>query len=173
MKKRLNPVPDIKNKVKVKEIMTQSLFYLDEEDTAFFAIYTMGKETISSIAVKKKDQLTGIFTERDVINRIVLQGKDPKKTKLCDVMTKVPKTINLEESVIKASNAMKNNKVRKLIVVDDQNNPAGIISQTDIINSMQKIDDNYKTLLWNPRFLIIIIVVMLLTFVISYLVFQR
>ncbi|MCM2326062.1 MAG: CBS domain-containing protein [Candidatus Woesearchaeota archaeon] len=172
MKKILNSISEIKNKVKVDEIMTQSLFYLDEEDTAFFAIYTMGKEAISSIAVKKKDQLTGIFTERDVINRIVLQGKDPKKTKLCDVMTKVPKTISSDETVIKASNVMKNNKVRKLIVVDKANSPVGIISQTDIINSMQKIDDSYRTLLWNPKFSIIILAVIILMFVINYLIFR-
>lgn len=173
MKNDTNPIAKIKNKLLVYDVMTKSLLSLDETDTVFYAVYTMGKESISSIVIKKEDKLTGIFTERDVINRIVLPNKDPKKTKLVEVMTKSPRTINMNEPIVKASNIMRNEKVRKLIVVDDNNSPVGIISQTDIVNSLHEIDENYRSLLWNPKLIIAVLIVIIILFIINYFLFGR
>lgn len=171
MKQILEAAKNIKKNILVKDIMTMNVIGLEKHETVYEAVKTMGEKSISTIVSSHEGKLIGIFTERDVINRIILKSRDPKKTLIEEVMTKNPKTISADEPILKASTLMDRYKVRKLVVVNRENEAIGIISQTDIIKSMQKIDKNYRMLLWNPMLSIMILAAIILIYIINRLLF--
>ena len=172
MKQILDAANNIKRSVLVKDIMTRSVIGLEKHETVYEAIKTMGEKSISTIVTSHEGKVIGIFTERDVINRIVLKGKDPKKTKIEDVMTKGPKTIGPDEPILKASEMMGKLNVRKLIVVNSKGEAIGIVSQTDIVKSLSGIDKSYRSLLWNPMLSFLILGLIILLFIVNKLLFR-
>lgn len=55
--------------------------------TVYDAAVAMREKGVGSVVVEEQGCLAGIFTERDLLNRVVAAGKDPEKTTLADVMT--------------------------------------------------------------------------------------
>ena len=53
----------------------------------------MVDHNIGAVPVLKQGELVGIFSERDLMNRVVVQGKDPARTQVSDVMTEDPLTV--------------------------------------------------------------------------------
>lgn len=160
---------NIKNNVRVKDVMSTTIFSLDKNEVVINAINLMGKKSLSSIVILDKQKPIGIVSESDLIKKILLINKDPKKTKIIDIMSKDPKKIGPMSSILYASNVMKKLKVRKLVVVDEDGDLLGILSQTDIIESMNKIYESYKTLLWNPSYPFWILIVVLVLYLISFM----
>ena len=93
-------------------------------------------------------KLVGIFTERDILKRVVAAGKAPKTLAISKVMTKNPATADPHLGVIEALALMKENKCRHLPLVSG-GKLAGIVSQRDIIEAIlemkeEEIDDLKK-----------------------------
>jgi CBS domain-containing protein len=171
LKKLFRKLNRIHRNVRVRDIMTKKIISADLNEPVYKALKKMGKHDISTIITSKDNKPVGIFTERDVIKRLMLKDHDPKKTKLKQVMTPNPKIVNPDDSVLKASNIMKGKHVRKLIVVDNDE-IVGIISQTDIINSFNEIYRSYKALLWNPWLFVLLFIFTLILYLINLLIFK-
>jgi CBS domain-containing protein len=78
----------------------------------------MAPRAVGAVLVVKGDQLVGIFTERDVVFRVVACGLDPDATRLAEVMTPEPKTIAPEKAFGVAMALMHENGFRHLPVLD-------------------------------------------------------
>ncbi len=74
--------------------------------------------------------LVGIFTGRDVVGRVVAEGRDPSKTKLSEVMTGRPNTISPGKRAIDALRQMQDGGYRHIPVVED-GTLLGIVSRND------------------------------------------
>jgi len=96
------------------------------------AIARMNAERIGCVLVERDGDIVGIFTERDVLNRITgdLSQLDGP---VAAVMTPSPEVIHEEDSVAYALHAMSVSGYRHLPVVDDAGNAVGIISARDIL----------------------------------------
>ena len=167
-----NAFKKIRKNVYVKDIMSKKVLKLDKTDNVFKAIKVMAKESISTIVTSHKTNPIGILTERDLVKKLLLKGKDPKKVMIIDIMTKNPVVVKKNTTVLRASNIMKKNKVRKLVVVDDKNNLIGILSQTDIINSMYRISEGYRSLFFDPMISIISIIVVIILIIFNNILFK-
>jgi CBS domain-containing protein len=77
--------------------------------------------------------LVGIFTERDVLLRIVDRGKNPATLPLEAVMTTDPEVLNLNGTIAHALNKMSVGGFRHVPVVDEDNRPVFVISVRDIV----------------------------------------
>ena len=75
----------------------------------------------------------GIFTERDVLFRIVDQGRNPATLPLADVMTPDPEVLPVKSTVAHALNKMSLGGFRHLPVVDEEFRPAFVVSVRDIV----------------------------------------
>jgi CBS domain-containing protein len=95
----------------------------------------MAKRRIGAVPVVDKGRLVGIFTERDVVLRIVAAGRDPNKTALAKVMTPDPETLEPGDSVRAALDLMRSGHFRHLPVVDGDR-LVGIISIRDLYQSV-------------------------------------
>jgi CBS domain-containing protein len=91
------------------------------------AAQAMAKRGVGAVLVVESDKLVGIFTERDIVFRVVARGLDTTTTPLAEVMTRDPKTISPQRSYGAAMLLMHENKFRHLPVVENDV-PLGIVS---------------------------------------------
>jgi len=76
--------------------------------------------------------LIGMVTDRDLVLRMVAEGRDTKTTKAEEVMSRKLVTCHADDDVQKALDAMSENQLRRIPVVDDENRIVGIIAQADV-----------------------------------------
>ena len=104
-------------------------------------IDVMAKRKFGAVPVMDGGKLVGIFTERDVVVRVVGARKDPDTTPLADVMTKNPDTVRSSDSVLHALERMNARNYRHLPVVDGDQ-LVGIVSIRDLYRSVKEQMDN-------------------------------
>lgn len=102
-----------------------------KSDTVRDATRQMAEHACSSILVCDGDKLLGIFTERDLLVRVVAAGLDPDKVTLGEVMTADPDTIDGDEPVIEAIRRMDEFNYRHLPVVHG-GKVLGVVSLRDV-----------------------------------------
>ncbi|MDQ8208699.1 CBS domain-containing protein [Coraliomargarita sp. SDUM461003] len=113
---------------------------MNEEFTVSAAVAEMNRQRIGSLLVKREGQVCGIFTERDVLTRVVSAGRDPSVTLVRDVMTEDFQSIRLETSVEDAMHIMTDRRVRHLPVFDD-NVLLGMVSIGDVTRWLLKVNE--------------------------------
>lgn len=91
------------------------------------------RHVASVLVIDNSGNLKGIFTERDMIDRVVAADRDPKATPIADVMTRDPVTISNSHTVRQALAEMKDNRLRHLPIVDG-GSVVGVISMRDFIS---------------------------------------
>jgi CBS domain-containing protein len=87
----------------------------------------MAKKNVGAVLVVKNERLIGIFTERDVVSRVVAGGLDARTTRLAEVMTRSPQTVGPEQTLGQALLIMHEKGFRHLPVVE-QDKVIGIVS---------------------------------------------
>ena len=82
---------NIKKNVMVKDVMSTKVYSLEKTSPVQKAIDMMGNESISAIVISDDKKPIGIVTERDLIKKVMLPKKDPKKMKIGSIMSENPK----------------------------------------------------------------------------------
>ncbi len=118
----------------IRNIMEQKKFLTASPQTSVRdAARLMAKKNVGVILVVEDDQLTGIFSERDAVFRVIAQGLEPKTTPLLDVMTHSPKTLEPSKTYGHALLLMQENGFRHVPVVEN-GHPIGIISSRNAMD---------------------------------------
>ena len=112
-------------------ITNQNIVTLPPDTSVRAAAKVMAKHKIGAVPVTEKGRLLGIFTERDLMNRIIAEEIDADTTQLRQVMTPDPKTIELDDEVLHALELMLDGGFRHLPVVQG-GRMLGILSIRDI-----------------------------------------
>jgi CBS domain-containing protein len=86
-----------------------------------------------ALLITQKGKLTGIITERDLVRRVISQKRDIKYLTAGQVMTAQPETLTAEDPIAFALNLMHLGHYRHIPLVDEENEPVGIITSKDII----------------------------------------
>lgn len=131
------------NKVSVTVLLSEkstSVFCIPENSTVEQAVAEMNRHRIGSVVIKKGDQVCGIFTERDVLTRLVSSGRDSKTTLVREVMTQNFQSITPETSVEDAMQMMTDRRVRHLPVLDG-GQLVGMISIGDVTRWLLKVNE--------------------------------
>jgi arabinose-5-phosphate isomerase len=120
----------------VKDIMIKDNLPLINENTEFKDILsTITKKKLGvGIVVDELNKLKGIITDGDLRRIIEKEKENVFKLKAKDFVSKNPKVINENEMAVKAKEYMLNNKIKELVVLDDNNKIVGIIELYDIEN---------------------------------------
>ena len=93
----------------------------------------MAERNQGCVLITEGEALAGIFTERDLLTRVVGRGLDPKGTALSDVMTPNPEVLSLRDRVAYAVHCMSVAGYRTVPLVDAQHKPVGIVTVSDVI----------------------------------------
>ena len=119
---------------------TQRPITLKPSSTVTEAMREMQREHRGCVLVTDdgsvRSKLTGIFTERDVLFRIVDRGRNPASLPVGEVMTPDPETLSVHATVAYVLNKMSVGGFRHVPVVDDDHRPYGVISVRDVVAFM-------------------------------------
>jgi CBS domain-containing protein len=112
----------------IRSIMERRKFVTaPPQTTVREASQLMAKKQVGAVLIVEEGRLLGIFSERDVVFRVVALGLDPAATPLMQVMTPEPKTVKPTNTFGYAMTLMHENGFRHLPVVDD-GKAVGIVS---------------------------------------------
>jgi CBS domain-containing protein len=121
----------------IKEIMSTKLETIDVAKNAQEAAKKMNDKRISSLLVvdmdSKSEEPMGIVTERDLVIRVCAAGTNSKDVGIREIMSSPIVTVEPDATVETAAELMLSNKVRHLLVIDEQTKkPVGIIAPSDL-----------------------------------------
>ena len=101
------------------------------QETVYDAVVRMAEACCSSILICEGDRLCGIFTERDLLVRVVAAGLEPAQTRIGEVMTIEPDTIEATAPVVEAIRRMDECNYRHMPVVE-RGRLIGVVSWRDL-----------------------------------------
>ncbi|MFI5173226.1 MAG: CBS domain-containing protein [Terriglobia bacterium] len=118
---------------KIAELVTnREVYFVRTDQTVQEAAQYMGERNVGAVVVLEKDRLAGIFSERDLMKRVVMRGLDPSKTRIEEVMTRELVSADSEESYENCLRKMKQLNVRHLPVVRT-GELLGLVSLRDLL----------------------------------------
>lgn len=123
--------------MKIKDIMTKEIACVDASSTAADAAKKMKDQNVGTVMIIDQNQLKGMVTDRAITTKAVAENKDPRSLPVTDIMTKDVIGCSEEDDVFDALRTMGENKVRRLPVVNDQDQLVGVISMADIAGQMR------------------------------------
>ena len=109
----------------------QNLLSIGPNATVMEAASVMNEHRIGALLVVDSDRLQGIFTERDILRRIIGERKDPDSTNVGQVMTTEVACCKPETTLEQARLIFRDKRVRHLPVVDDAGKALGVVSIGD------------------------------------------
>ena len=109
------------------------------QTTVMDAVRTMDQESIGAVAVTDGSGLVGMFSERDLMLRVVSEKLDPEQTHIRDVMTSPVVTVRRDATADDALKLMIEKHIRHLPIVDRDGKLAGMISIRNLLHD--KVED--------------------------------
>ncbi len=97
------------------------------------AARVMKEHRIGCVLIEEGGRLVGIFTERDILTKLVGTGYDPAKVQVDGVMTRNPETLTPDDPIAFAMQLMSVGGFRHVPLVDADRRPVGILSMKDIV----------------------------------------
>lgn len=113
-------------------IKGKTLYTADPDNTIFEAAQFMSENNIGAVVITEDKALVGIFTERDLLNRVVAKGLDVKKTKVSEVMTTDVISLDENKPFLHALLVMHEETFRHVPVLRNSI-PVGIVSARDAL----------------------------------------
>ncbi len=105
------------------------------DTTVYDALRLMGDKDVGALMVLDHNKLVGIFSERDYARKVVLLGKESKKTRVDEIMTKAVFTVHPEQTVQECMQLMLDRRIRHLpVMLDDE--VIGVISVGDVLKDI-------------------------------------
>jgi len=105
---------------------------VDHDASLKSVIQKMKEHGIGCVCVVEKNWLVGIFTERDILKRVVCNNLNLEKTQVKEVMTANPEYLFMDDEIAFALNRMHVGGFRHIPLVNLENEPQGVISVRDI-----------------------------------------
>jgi CBS domain-containing protein len=125
-------------------IKSQETYQAELGQTVLETVRLMVERNIGAVPVMHHGRLVGIFSERDLMKRVVAEARDPRSTCLAEVMTDDPLTINMNESLDNCMALMRRHGFRHLPVCYD-GQLVGMVSLRDILlHDLDEKDDEVR-----------------------------
>ena len=125
---------------KARDIMSPDCQCIGENETALDAARKLAELDVGSMPIcGEDDRLKGMLTDRDIVVKVVAQGKDPANVRAGELGVGDGKTITIgaDDPIAEALRTMTEHKVRRLPVIDGKR-LVGIISQADVATNLDE-----------------------------------
>lgn len=113
-------------------VKDRKVYSINADGTVLEAARFMMEHNIGALPVLRNGELAGIFSERDIMNRVVAVGRTPGHTAVSEVMTANPRAVNLDETIEECLFIMHEFGFRHLPIVDGKE-LKGLVSLRDIV----------------------------------------
>jgi CBS domain-containing protein len=122
--------------MRVAELMTREVEFIAPDAPVSAAAELMGELDVGALPVGGPAELRGIVTDRDLLYRVVAQGRDAAKVRVAEVLSAPVVTCREEDSVQAVLDLMAANHLRRLPVVDAGGRVTGWITLADLARAM-------------------------------------
>ena len=114
-----------------RDIMTPGADYAESSATVLEVAKKLAAGDYGSLPICDGDKLQGMITDRDIVVKVLAEGKDPATTKVIDLVQGEVITIGADDSVEEAMQTMAKHQVRRLPVIDGTK-LVGMLAQADL-----------------------------------------
>ena len=126
---------------KVGDVMTSNPQTVTEKDSVLDVARIMRDQDTGVVPVVDGRKIIGMVTDRDIVVRVVADGKDIKNARVNEIMTKQVRTVNEDASVREVLDVMSGAQIRRVPVVNKNNELVGIVSMKDIATETKNADN--------------------------------
>ena len=118
----------------VGRICTREVDFADPDESAWEVAERMHQRAVGTLVILDDDKKPiGIDTDRNLVERVMAQGKDPNTTLVSQVMTSQPMKVKEDTPIESALSMMRSCGFRRVPVVDDDDRLTGLLSLDDIL----------------------------------------
>ena len=119
----------------ISDYMVRDMVFVSPDQTLQDAIELMRKHHIGAVLVTKDEDVTGIFTERDLLIKVEINGlPQAGDLKVADFMTRDLVTVQQDDAHTKVIDLMREKRIRHVPVLDAHGKPVGIVSLRDVLS---------------------------------------
>lgn len=115
----------------IRDVMREDVVTLDEDTSVLEAAKLMGEKHLGSVVVTKDGKPTGIFTERDFLSKVILEGCELEDVSVGSYASKPLITIDPDFRLREAARIMADMKVKRLVVMENEK-LVGIFTASDL-----------------------------------------
>jgi CBS domain-containing protein len=117
---------------KISELMSPNPCAIDANQPVAYAARMMKDEDVGLAPIVEGDRLVGTLTDRDIVTRVVAEGKDPQSVTVREVASTNLVTVDPKQDLEEAVRLMASNQVRRLPVVEEDGRLVGVVAQADV-----------------------------------------
>ena len=118
--------------MKVSDLMARHVEFIEPDATVQDAAALMGELDVSALPIGTPDDLKGVITDRDILYRLVAEGKDPRRTSVLQVATRIVFSCRPDDNLSTAMDLMASQNVRRLPVMDEAQHVVGWLTLSDV-----------------------------------------
>jgi CBS domain-containing protein len=116
----------------IRDLMTEGPRTATPDDDVATAARRMRDEDAGALPVVEGERLVGMLTDRDVVVRVVAEGRDPTATRVGEVASRRLVTVDPQQDADEALRLMAQHQVRRLPVVEEDGKLVGMVAQADM-----------------------------------------
>lgn len=128
------------NSRQVRDVMTPNPECVSERDSISDVARIMKEQDTGVVPVVDGKKIIGLITDRDIVIRGIAEGRDLSSVKVNELMTKSVRSVSEDTPVNDVLNLMGNSEIRRVPVVNGNNELVGIISLGDIATNSNQDD---------------------------------
>lgn len=116
----------------IREAMTSNPCTIDANKPVAYAAKMMKDEDVGLAPVVEGNRLVGTVTDRDIVTRVIAEGRDPGSTSVRDIASTDLVTIDPQQGLDEALRLMAQHQIRRLPVVEEDGRLVGVLAQADV-----------------------------------------
>jgi CBS domain-containing protein len=118
--------------MRIQDAMTSNPRGVETSTPVVEAARLMKSEDVGSLPVLDGERLVGMVTDRDIVLRVVAEGKDAESTTVAEIASTDLVTVDPQQDLDEALRLMAQHQVRRLPVVEEDGRLVGILAQADV-----------------------------------------
>ena len=116
----------------ITDVMSANPCAIDASKPVAYAAKMMKQEDVGLAPIVEGDRLVGALTDRDIVTRVVAEGRDPQSVPVREVASTNLVTVDPQQDLDEALRLMASNQVRRLPVVAEDGRLVGVLAQADV-----------------------------------------
>jgi CBS domain-containing protein len=116
----------------ISDVMSSNPCAIDADKPVAYAAKMMKDEDVGLAPIVEGDRLVGTLTDRDIVTRVVAEGKDPHSVPVREVASTSIVTVDPQQDLDEALGLMARHQIRRLPVVEEDGRLVGVLAQADV-----------------------------------------
>ena len=130
----------------VKDVARTEVVTAASDQTAGNLATLMKEENVGCVVIEADDEPIGIVTDRDLVVTVLESRSKPSEVLAGEIMTESPVTVDVDTGILQATEAMYDASVRRMPIVDENGQVAGIITMDDLLVLLTDELDNLASI---------------------------